>query len=103
MAADGTPAVQMMLPTAEMVGWVRKGVGELVRQADLQLMDLLMQEEIRDLVGERRQRQSKRTANRWGSERGYCVVMGQKCRWSGRACGRRMTRKCGCAATRCSI
>jgi putative transposase len=78
MAADGNPAVQMMLPMAEMVGWLRKGVGELIRQAGLQLMDLLMQEEVRDLVGERSQRQSERTANRWGSERGYCVVMGQK-------------------------
>ena len=38
MAADGNPAVQMMLPMAEMVGWLRKGVGELVRQAGLQLM-----------------------------------------------------------------
>ena len=78
MAADGNPAVQMMLPMAEMVGWLRKGVGELVRQAGVQLMDLLMQEEVRDLVGERSQRQAERTANRWGSERGYCVVMGQK-------------------------
>lgn len=78
MATDGNPAVQMMLPMAEMVGWLRKGVGELVRQAGLQLMDLLMQEEVRGLVGERSQRQSERTANRWGSEQGYCVVMGQK-------------------------
>ena len=36
MANDGNPAVQMMLPMAEMVGWLRKGVGELVRQAGLQ-------------------------------------------------------------------
>jgi putative transposase len=57
---------------------LRKGVGELIRQAGLQLMDLLMQEEVRELAGERSQRQSDRTANRWGSERGYCVVMGQK-------------------------
>lgn len=78
MAADGNPSVQMVLPMAEMVGWLRKGVGELVRQAGLQLMDLLMQQEVRDLVGERSQRQADRTANRWGSERGYCVVMGQK-------------------------
>jgi transposase-like protein len=78
MAADGNPAVQMVLPMAEMVGWLRKGVGELIRQAGLQLMDLLMQEEVRELVGERSQRQEVRTANRWGSERGYCVVMGQK-------------------------
>jgi TolB-like protein len=78
MATDGNPAVQMMLPMAEMVGWLRKGVGELVRQAGLQLMELLMQEEVRELVGERSQRRTERTANRWGSEQGYCVVMGQK-------------------------
>jgi putative transposase len=78
MAADGNPAVQMMLPMAEMMGWLRKGVGELIRQAGLQLMDLLMQEEVRELAGERSARQSVRTANRWGSERGFCVVMGQK-------------------------
>jgi transposase-like protein len=78
MAADGNPAVQMILPMAEMMGWLRKGVGELIRQAGLQLMDLLMQEEVRELAGERSQPQSDRTAHRWGSERGYCVVMGQK-------------------------
>ena len=78
IAADGNPAVQMVLPMAEMVGWLRQGVGELIRQAGLRLMDLLMQEEVRELVGERSQRQAERTANRWGSERGYCVVMGQK-------------------------
>ena len=78
MTTDGNPAVQMLLPMAEMVGWLRKGVGELVRQAGLQLMELLMKEEVRELVGERSQRQAERTANRWGSEQGYCVVMGQK-------------------------
>ncbi len=78
MAADGNPVVQMMLPMAEMMGWLRKGVGELIRQAGLQLMDLLMQEEVRELAGERSQPQSDRTAHRWGNERGYCVVMGQK-------------------------
>jgi putative transposase len=78
MAADGNPAVQMVLPMAEMVGWLRQGVGELIRQAGLQMMELLMEQEVRELVGERSQRQPERTANRWGTERGYCVVMGQK-------------------------
>ena len=78
MAAEGNPGVQMVLPMAEMVGWLRKGVGELIRQAGLQLMNLLMQEEVRELVGERSRRQPERRANRWGSEQGYCVVMGQK-------------------------
>jgi putative transposase len=78
MAADGNPAVQMVLPLAEMVGWLRQGVGELIRQAGLQLMDLMMQAEVDELAGKRSQRQSDRTATRWGSEQGYCVVMGQK-------------------------
>ena len=78
MAADGNPAVQMVLPLAEMVGWLRQGVGALIRQAGLQLMELLMEEEVREVVGERSRPQPDRTANRWGKERGYCVVMGQK-------------------------
>jgi transposase-like protein len=73
MAADGNPTVQMVLPLAEMVGWLRKGVGELIRQAGLQLMELLMEEEVREVVGERSRRQPDRTANRWGKERGFCV------------------------------
>lgn len=78
MAADGNPNVQLVLPMAETLGWLRKGVGELIRQAGLQLMELMMEEEVRALVGERSQPQAERTANRWGTEKGYCVVMGQK-------------------------
>ncbi len=78
MAAEGNPAVQMVLPMTELTVWLRQGVGELVRQAGLQLMNLLMEEEVRALAGERSQPQPDRTAHRWGKERGYCVVMGQK-------------------------
>jgi len=78
MAADGNPAVQMVLPMAEMVGWLREGVGALIRQVGLRMMELLMEEEVRERVGERSQPQPDRTANRWGKERGFCVVMGQK-------------------------
>ena len=64
MAADGNPAVQMVLPMAEMVGWLRQGVGELIRQAGLRLMDLLMQEEVRELVGEPRVQRNRRAEPR---------------------------------------
>ena len=40
----GNPAVQMVLPLAEMIGWLRKGVSKLIRRAGLQLIGLLMQE-----------------------------------------------------------
>jgi len=78
MAADRNPAVPMVLPMAEMIGWLLKGVGEWIRPAGLQLMDLLMQEEVRELAGERSRQQPGRTASLWGSERGYFVVLGQK-------------------------
>jgi hypothetical protein len=78
MAADGNPAVQMMLPMAEALGWLKQGVGELIRQAGVQLIGLVMEEEVRELVGERHQPHPERKANRWGKEKGFCVVMGQK-------------------------
>ena len=78
MAADGNPAVQLVLPMAERVGWLHQGVGALIRQAGLRVMELLMEEEVRERVGERSQPQPDRTASRWGKERGFCVVMGQK-------------------------
>ena len=78
MVAEHDPGVQLVLPMAEMLGWLRQGVGELIRQAGLQLMDLVMQQEVRQLAGERSQPQPQRQAHRWGSEQGYCVVMGQK-------------------------
>lgn len=78
MATDGNPAVQMVLPLAEMVGWLHQGVGALIRQAGLRVMELLMEEEVRERVGERSRPQPDRTANRWGKEKGFCVVMGQK-------------------------
>jgi putative transposase len=78
MAAEENPTVQMVLPMAEMVGWLREGVGALIRQAGMRVMELLMEEEVRERVGERSQPQPDRTASRWGKERGFCVVMGQK-------------------------
>jgi len=78
MAAEGNPAVQLVLPMAETLGWLRRGVGELIRQAGLQLMELMMEEEVRSLVGERSRPQADRRLNRWGTEQGYCVAMGQK-------------------------
>ena len=78
MATEGNLAVQLMLPMAETLGWLRRGVGELIRQAGLELMGLMMEEEVRSLVGERSRPQEDRRLNRWGTEQGYCIAMGQK-------------------------
>jgi transposase-like protein len=68
----------MILPMADIVGLLQQGVGHLLRQAGLELMNLVMDEEVRHLAGERHQQHEGRRAHRWGKEDGYCVVDGQK-------------------------
>ena len=68
-----------MLPMAEMVGWLRNGVGELIRQAALKLMQLLMEEEVNQMVGQRRELNAGTDCSIGGAPKdGYAVVMGQK-------------------------
>jgi hypothetical protein len=45
----------MMLPLAEVVGLLQQGVGHLLREAGLTLMLVVMEEEVRNLAGERHQ------------------------------------------------
>lgn len=78
MAAEGSRSIQLALPMAEVVGWLQKGVSELMREAGLQLMQLVMEDEVHQLAGERSQPQSDRRAYRWGKERGFCIVHRQK-------------------------
>jgi putative transposase len=78
LATEQNPDVQMILPMADIVGLLQQGVGHLLRQAGLELMSLVMDEEVRHLAGERHQQHPGRRAHRWGKEDGYCVVDGQK-------------------------
>ena len=78
LAAEKHPNIQMILPLAEVVSLLQDGVGHLLREAGLALMNLVMEEEVRQLAGERHQRHPQRRAHRWGKEAGYCVVDGQK-------------------------
>ena len=50
MTAEGNPAVQMVLPMAEAMVWLKEGVGELIRQAGVQLLGLMMEEEVRTIL-----------------------------------------------------
>ena len=77
-ATEENPNIQMILPMAEIVGLLQEGVGNLLREAGLALMNLVMEEEVRHLAGERHQQHERRRAHRWGKEDGYCVVDGQK-------------------------
>src|SRR3990172_8841089 len=77
-AAKENPNLQMILRLAEVVGLLQEGVGHLLREAGLALMQLVMEEEVRHWAGERHQQHPERHAHRWGKEKGYCVVDGQK-------------------------
>src|SRR5258707_13510730 len=78
LAREENPNIQMVFPMAEVVGLLQEGVGHLLREAGLSLMNLVMEEEVRHLAGERHQQHPARRAHRWGKEDGYCVVDGQK-------------------------
>ncbi|HEY6372941.1 MAG TPA: IS256 family transposase [Candidatus Sulfotelmatobacter sp.] len=78
LAHQQNPNIQMIMPMAEVAGLLQEGVGQLMREAGLALMNLVMEEEVRQLAGERHQQHPERRAHRWGKENGYCVVDGQK-------------------------
>ena len=78
LAREENPNIQMILPMADIVGLLQQGVGHLLRETGLALMNLVMDEEVRHLAGERHEQHQGRRAHRWGKEEGYCVVDGQK-------------------------
>ena len=78
IATEQNPNIQMILPLADIVGMLQQGVGNLLRETGLALMQTVMEEEVRHLAGERHQQHEGRRAHRWGKEEGYCVVDGQK-------------------------
>jgi len=76
--AEQGSTVQLVLPMVEIMQMVQDGCGQLLREAGLRLMMLVMEEEAERLVGPRHQQDESRVGYRWGSEAGYCVVDGQK-------------------------
>jgi hypothetical protein len=68
LAREENPSIQMIFPMADVVGLLQEGVGHLLREAGLALMNLVMEEEVRHLAGERHQQHAERRAHRWGKE-----------------------------------
>jgi hypothetical protein len=69
LASENNPVVQMILPLTEIVGLAQQGGGNLMREAGLALMNLVMEEEVRQLAGERYQPQADRQVQLWGKRR----------------------------------
>ena len=77
-AARGDHEVQLHVPLKQIASALQEGVGELMRQAGLELMQLIMEDEVRQLAGERCQRREDEQGYRWGREQGFLVVDGDR-------------------------
>ena len=74
---NGQP-VQLTFATAEVVRVAQQGLGELLRQVGRQFIEAVMEAEVEKLAGIRSAQLEERSAYRWGSEKGYCVIDGQR-------------------------
>jgi len=61
IATEQNPSIQMILPPPETVGLLQQGVGNLLRETGLALMQLVMEEEVKRLAGERHQQHEGRS------------------------------------------
>jgi hypothetical protein len=70
--------IQLILPLAEIAERIRNGLDHMLFEAELELLRLIMEDEVRFLTGERYGRPDSRSLQRWGKARGSAVVQGQK-------------------------
>jgi len=70
--------IQIILPLADIAERLRNGVDHMLFEAELQLLQLIMEDEVSWLTGARYKRQAGRAMQRWGAARGSVIVHGQK-------------------------
>lgn len=78
LAAASDQNVQLVIPLKEVVDLVQRGVMKLALRTFTEVAEGLMDGEVTALVGPKNSSGPNREMFRWGSERGYCVVGGQK-------------------------
>lgn len=70
--------LQLVLPIPEVLQLIQKGLVNLALAAFIRLAEAMMGWEVDQVVGPKNQASKERENVRWGSQRGYCVVAGQK-------------------------
>jgi putative transposase len=78
IAEQDDRAVQLVITLKEVLDLVQRGLMNLALRTFTQVAEEVMDHEVTALVGPRNQANPQRGKVRWGSERGYCVVGGQK-------------------------
>jgi hypothetical protein len=69
--------IQLILPLAEIAERLRNGVDHMLFEAELELLQLIMEDEVRSLTGGRYRHDAGRL-KRWGTASGSVIVHGQK-------------------------
>lgn len=70
--------LQLALPLPEVLQLIQRGLMNLALAAFTQLAEGMMRWEVDQLVGPKNLANEERDKVRWGAQRGYCVVAGQK-------------------------
>ena len=73
-------AIQLALPMKEAAALVQQGLMQLALATFTQVAEQMMCWEVDQIAGPKRKTNRCRDASRWGSQKGYCVVAGQKMR-----------------------
>jgi len=70
--------IQLILPLADMAERLRNGVDHMLFEAELQLLQLIMEDEVNWLTGARYERHGRQDSERWGTARGSVIIHGEK-------------------------
>ena len=77
-AQESPQEIQLALPLPEVMTMVSRGLMNIALAMLIKLAEGMMNWEVEELVGPKSQAQAERQLQRWGKQRGYCVVNGQK-------------------------
>jgi putative transposase len=77
-ASTSQDAIQLALPVREAAALVQQGLMHLAVATFTQVAEQMMRWEVDQIAGPKQKANTLRDAVRWGSQRGYCVVAGQK-------------------------
>ncbi len=75
--STGEP-VQLSFAASDIVRLTQNSLGDLLRRVGQLFMETVMEAEVEQVAGPAWQPRAERKAYRWGTERGYCVVDGQR-------------------------
>ena len=70
--------IQLSLPSADMLKLAQQSLGELLRHVGKIFVENVLEAEVEHVAGKRSKPDQQREAYRWGTERGYVVIDGQK-------------------------